>query len=624
MKRFTLTLLAAFATATTIDAQPAPRDPELARAFGQIRAGDPEAALQTLDPLVRRWSREGGGERALAHLCQGIAHAMLNAEPTARGAFREALRLDPSLALDAGAWPPKVLRTWNAVRAEAPATLVPRPARVASTARPAPSGHRLPIGERDPDVAALLSRIEQTMNAGNPAVLDAAFDRQALDDVAMAGQPGTPLVVQAFRQSTPRFGAFGELAQQIANARASFKLLRVRPAHAGRVEAVFRTAYGGGATYHILALERDSTGPRVVDSLSLNDGRWDSEALREYWTQTLESARTGVPNPDIELSRRLEPALARIRQLQAAGDFAGALAVIAHLSPADRTRREMLLLRVMLAHQVGGAELLDAATQLETRWPDDPSLDMVRIGAYTALGQYPRALSALAAVQERIGGDAFLDATAAGLLFASGDRAGARDRATRASQAEPDLQGPWEVLAGLAVVERDHAEVARALRILENQFGYPVDRLLAHPNYAEFVASPEYASWRATRPGVSGGVPPAAIPLPEPPPPPAPIRVGGEIKEPRKLRNVPPIYPDIAKQARVQGVVILECTISPQGRVSEVSVLRGIPLLDQAAIDAVKQWIYTPTLLNGVPVPVIMAVTVTFRLGEGAPASPQP
>ncbi len=90
--------------------------------------------------------------------------------------------------------------------------------------------------------------------------------------------------------------------------------------------------------------------------------------------------------------------------------------------------------------------------------------------------------------------------------------------------------------------------------------------------------------------------------------------MGGQIKEPKKLKNVPPVYPQIATQARVQGVVILECTISPQGKVTETKVLRGIPVLDQAAIDAVKQWVYTPTLLNGVPVPVIMTVTVNFKL----------
>ena len=119
--------------------------------------------------------------------------------------------------------------------------------------------------------------------------------------------------------------------------------------------------------------------------------------------------------------------------------------------------------------------------------------------------------------------------------------------------------------------------------------------------------------------GVEGGVPGGVVGgvvggLPEAPPPVQAVRVGGQIKEPKKLKNVAPTYPDIAKQARVQGVVILECTISPQGRVTDVNVLRGIPLLDEAAKEAVRQWVYTPTLLNGVPVPVIMTVTVNFRL----------
>lgn len=114
--------------------------------------------------------------------------------------------------------------------------------------------------------------------------------------------------------------------------------------------------------------------------------------------------------------------------------------------------------------------------------------------------------------------------------------------------------------------------------------------------------------------GVAGGIVGGLPAEPPPPPPVQAVRVGGNIKEPTKTKNVAPTYPDIAKQARVSGVVILECTISPQGRVSDVKVLRGIPLLDQAAIDAVKQWQYTPTLLNGVPVPVIMTVTVNFKL----------
>ena len=93
------------------------------------------------------------------------------------------------------------------------------------------------------------------------------------------------------------------------------------------------------------------------------------------------------------------------------------------------------------------------------------------------------------------------------------------------------------------------------------------------------------------------------------------MRVGGQIKAPTKVRNVAPSYPDIARQSRIHGLVVLEAVISPSGSVEDVRVLRGIPLLNDAAADAVRQWRYTPTLLNGVPVPVVMTVTVNFRLG---------
>ncbi len=82
------------------------------------------------------------------------------------------------------------------------------------------------------------------------------------------------------------------------------------------------------------------------------------------------------------------------------------------------------------------------------------------------------------------------------------------------------------------------------------------------------------------------------------------------------MRDVQPVYPPIAQAARVQGIVIIEATIGADGRITDTRVLRSIPLLDQAAVDAVRQWQYTPTQLNGVPVPVIMTVTVTFTLSR--------
>jgi protein TonB len=99
-----------------------------------------------------------------------------------------------------------------------------------------------------------------------------------------------------------------------------------------------------------------------------------------------------------------------------------------------------------------------------------------------------------------------------------------------------------------------------------------------------------------------------------PPAPTTPVRLSSGMQAPRKIVDVTPTYPAIARTARVEGVVILEAVIDASGRVESVHVLRSIPLLDQAAMDAVRQWKFTPTLLNGTPVPIVMTVTVNFTL----------
>jgi TonB family protein len=97
------------------------------------------------------------------------------------------------------------------------------------------------------------------------------------------------------------------------------------------------------------------------------------------------------------------------------------------------------------------------------------------------------------------------------------------------------------------------------------------------------------------------------------------VRVGGNIAPPTRTHLVDPVYPETARASGVQGVVILEAVIGPDGAVSNARVLRSIPPLDAAAVDAVRQWRYTPTLVNGVPTPVIMTVTVNFHLPPNTP-----
>ncbi|BCS33030.1 hypothetical protein TBR22_A22550 [Luteitalea sp. TBR-22] len=93
-----------------------------------------------------------------------------------------------------------------------------------------------------------------------------------------------------------------------------------------------------------------------------------------------------------------------------------------------------------------------------------------------------------------------------------------------------------------------------------------------------------------------------------------PIRVGGDIPPPRKLVDVPPVYPPDALAARITGTVVIDAVISPEGDVTSARVVKGVPMLDEAALAAVRQWKYTPTLIDGVAVPVIVTVTSRFSL----------
>jgi TonB family protein len=93
-----------------------------------------------------------------------------------------------------------------------------------------------------------------------------------------------------------------------------------------------------------------------------------------------------------------------------------------------------------------------------------------------------------------------------------------------------------------------------------------------------------------------------------------PIKVGENVQESKLIRRVEPAYPELAKRARVEGRVLLAVTVDEEGNVSEIRVIVGHPLLVEAAVTAVRQWKYSPTLLNGEPVPVIATVTVRFSL----------
>ncbi|MDA0206179.1 MAG: energy transducer TonB [Acidobacteria bacterium] len=110
--------------------------------------------------------------------------------------------------------------------------------------------------------------------------------------------------------------------------------------------------------------------------------------------------------------------------------------------------------------------------------------------------------------------------------------------------------------------------------------------------------------------------PPAPEPAPVPEAEPTPISVGGTVQAARIVRRVQPIYPPLARTARISGIVRLQAIIAADGTIAELNVISGHPMLIAAAVDAVKQWRYRPTVLNGKPVPVNTQIDVNFTLGR--------
>jgi periplasmic protein TonB len=141
----------------------------------------------------------------------------------------------------------------------------------------------------------------------------------------------------------------------------------------------------------------------------------------------------------------------------------------------------------------------------------------------------------------------------------------------------------------------------------------PARAVLVDPSAAPLAGSANVGA--VGLPGAANG-----IPLPQvkaaAPEPVREVKIGGNLQAPKLIKKVAPIYPPFAKTARVQGRVRFSATIGKDGTIQNPKVITGPPMLVQAATDAVKQWVYQPTLLNGEPTEVVTQIDVDFALGQ--------
>jgi periplasmic protein TonB len=184
--------------------------------------------------------------------------------------------------------------------------------------------------------------------------------------------------------------------------------------------------------------------------------------------------------------------------------------------------------------------------------------------------------------------------------------------------AKPPGSPPRSMESHLSTALHHSSTPARVFTAELRQPGRIPNRILIEDGDAQPALISDFAA-----PGLPGGIPafdvpqittPTPAPRAPAPSPPARIRVGGTVQEGKILEQVQPVYPALARQARISGHVRLEAIIAKNGRIENLQVLSGHPLLVEAALEAVRQWVYRPTLLNGDPVEVVTLIDVNFGL----------
>lgn len=478
-------------------AQPPP-DAGLAKGIEQVQTGYLDDAVAALNAVVRRLSpvAERKDDLAQAYLWLGIAYAQQDVEKSARASFREALRLQPRVTLAEG-WPPKVTRLFAAVRAEAPAAAAP--SRAGESRAPATQSDAEAFREFAQQIQSAAQRADQSF-------FDRAFDRDATLALAMNGLDGPPALAEQFRSVEKANWSIAQgFLGQVGQGLATYRFQRLRSGPGGRPQALFRLMVNeGGVTFHEYALRRDASGVKVVDFYAYSGGEWKSESLRRNWLSGLREAGlatrlTRLAGVENEMAQQA-PEIQRILKLNTAGQSAEALAALLKLPPSVQADRNLLVIRMSVAQKVGEREASEAVDAFARQFPNDPSLNLLRVDMLAGRKQYDEALAAIERVQQATGGDAYLDQLTGAVFYLKGDRDAARAAAQRAIEREPSFANGYLMLLRLALEARDHAETARLLSAYEPYApAGSMAGLLSGPEFAEFVRSDEHRRWAAAR-----------------------------------------------------------------------------------------------------------------------------
>lgn len=342
--------------------------------------------------------------------------------------------------------------------------------------------------------------LERALNARDGSSFDAALDLDGILDAAAAGSSIPDPAARSVRGQVKESICLGKRIAGIVAGGGTCRLLRLH-APDGRPRVLFRIVdRNGGLDYHDWLLALDAK-PRIADVYVYRSGEGIREAARRgfpalAWADGTVSLE-GLSAPDraaVDASSKVR----RMRRLAQDGRSREALELFAGLPPALRANRTVLFERCRVAALAGEKELSEALDAAANAFPGDPAVDLLRLDTLLTARRLSAALEAADRLGRAVGGDPYLDVLRGNIHVVAGDRAAAKASFGKAIEAEPTLRLAHEMRILVSIKDRAFPETAAYLTTMEAAGLAPPD-LLADPQYAPFLDSPEGKAWFASR-----------------------------------------------------------------------------------------------------------------------------
>ena len=356
-----------------------------------------------------------------------------------------------------------------------------------------------------PDEAKCLAvarKLEESIGKGDGSVVDQLLDKNRLMERTFQDTPGEAKTKAEFKAGVLKsFGLGAASAKTVREQNGTYTFLRLRTEGNAR-RALFRMNMEDSFNYHDFLLEAGPGGAvRATDLHVLLTGEWISETLRRVYLGAVASEPgflgklTGQQNEFVKTQTRIN-SMTKLRQQ---GKSAEALKVYASLAPEARKDKMALIGRYQAALEVAPEELPKVLEDFEKAHPGDACLPAISISAHVQSGRLDKALAAVDAVDQALGGDPFFDLQRAEIHFKAKALDKAKAAASRALERDKSLVEACWILVTISITEKAYADTVKWLNAVEKDFGLELGDLTDVELYADFVKTPEYLAWMKGR-----------------------------------------------------------------------------------------------------------------------------